>query len=281
MTSGGRARDSRRGLVRGRLQSSAGAFAGAHIHQALADHRAKPGRHERVEDGVRAVHRLHRQHRRRAAELQFARREASGGSKREVVVRGLERPDFQIPVTSSEQWPVITRASETSVWHKVDVRLDQDPASRIAPEASIDGVRAQIGWQSPDRTTTMRPSADPDVALERPRASFIVRIRPPRRMSEPDMRQPCSSCRGARTGRSAERLDLGGQPFDAVSVAGVLRLRCPRESLVRDLIRGSSGSPACPTRGRCRQTSTSSGGILSGVAWMTRERALHERRPDG
>ena len=68
------------------------------------------------------MHRLHRQHRRRAAQLQLGRREPRGGCQRGFVVRRFERPDA-LP-QPRKQRQVIGQSPEQRL-AQMDVGLDE------------------------------------------------------------------------------------------------------------------------------------------------------------
>ena len=101
---------------------------GVEVHHALADRRAQPALRHRLEDGVRVVHRLHRQHGRRAAR-RAARVAASRAAARSDAgrVRRFHRPDARAQPVHQRQ--IVGVAAEQRL-AEMDVRLDEARAAR-------------------------------------------------------------------------------------------------------------------------------------------------------
>ena len=129
------------------------------VHHALADRRAQPALRDRFEHHIGVVHRLHRQHRGRAAAQQLGRRQPRRGAQRLGRVRGFHRPDARPqPVHQRE---IVGVAAEQRLT-EVNVRLDE--AGQHVAAARLDDAIVTAGEVRPDRGDAA--VADRDVALD-------------------------------------------------------------------------------------------------------------------
>ena len=121
----------------------AGRRVAAVVHQALADGGPDAGRGDGLEHGVGVVHRLHRQHRRRAGAQQLVDGEARRGGQRRRRVRRLERPDALLQPL--EQRQVVGQAPKQRL-AQMDVGLDE-----AGEEVAAAGGNLAVGGWRPGR----------------------------------------------------------------------------------------------------------------------------------
>ena len=144
----------------------------AHVHQALADDGAQPGRHERLEHRVRVVHRLHRQHGRRAAEQQLGGGEPRGGaraSRRRAPPRAARRARAATRAAAGRR-----RGRETASGTD-ECASARSRAARAPPPASIDRRGAPASGGAAPTPRCARPAIHTS-PVTTSHASFIVRM---------------------------------------------------------------------------------------------------------
>ena len=130
------------------------------VHHALADHRAQPGRRQRLEHRIGVVHRLHRQHGGRAAAQQFAAASRAAAPASAGVCAASIGQMRVLSQSSSAQ--VVGVAAEQRL-AQMDVGLDE--AGQRGSAAGVDdAIVRRRDRRRP--TATIRPSRIEHVALD-------------------------------------------------------------------------------------------------------------------
>jgi hypothetical protein len=111
-----------------------------------------------LEHGVGVVHRLHRQHRRRAGPQQLVDGEARRGGQRRRRVRRFERPHALLEPL--EQRQIVGQAPEQGL-AQMDVGLDEAGEEVAAPGGNLAIRRRRAGRRRPDPGD--HPVRDPHV----------------------------------------------------------------------------------------------------------------------